>query len=59
LWLRFFQYGPLEWVWRSLTYWRLQPFKRPAPALPLDDEFVMPKGDPVQHVANSLPDVHG
>lgn len=20
VWLRFFQYGPLEWVWRSLTY---------------------------------------
>ena len=25
LWLRFFAYGPLEWLWRSLTYWRLQP----------------------------------
>jgi uncharacterized protein len=25
LWLRFFQFGPLEWVWRSLTYWKLQP----------------------------------
>jgi len=23
LWLRSFQYGPLEWVWRSLTYWKL------------------------------------
>jgi uncharacterized protein len=20
LWLRFFQYGPLEWVWRKLSY---------------------------------------
>lgn len=29
LWLRFFYYGPLEWVWRSLTYWHLQPFLRP------------------------------
>jgi uncharacterized protein len=28
LWLKFFLYGPLEWVWRSLTYWRLQPFRR-------------------------------
>src|SRR5262249_15618838 len=26
LWLRFFLYGPLEWVWRSLTYWHRQPF---------------------------------
>src|SRR6266542_3330783 len=26
--------------------------------LPLDDEFVMPEGNPVQHVSNSLPDIH-
>jgi uncharacterized protein len=29
LWLKFFYYGPLEWLWRSLTYWRLQSFLRP------------------------------
>jgi uncharacterized protein len=28
LWLRFFVFGPLEWVWRSLTYWKPQPFLR-------------------------------
>ncbi|MGC3947894.1 MAG: DUF418 domain-containing protein [Chryseolinea sp.] len=28
IWMRFFLYGPCEWVWRSLTYWRAQPFKR-------------------------------
>ena len=28
LWLRFFRFGPLEWAWRSLTYWKLQPFLR-------------------------------
>ncbi len=28
LWLRSFLFGPLEWVWRSLTYWKLQPFLR-------------------------------
>jgi len=28
LWLRSFHYGPLEWVWRSLTYWKLQPMRR-------------------------------
>lgn len=27
LWLKHFQYGPLEWVWRSLTYKKRQPFK--------------------------------
>lgn len=25
IWLRHFRFGPLEWVWRSLTYWKLQP----------------------------------
>jgi uncharacterized protein len=25
LWLRVFAFGPLEWLWRSLTYWKLQP----------------------------------
>ncbi|NBA85770.1 DUF418 domain-containing protein [Emticicia sp. CRIBPO] len=28
LWLKYFLFGPLEWVWRSLTYWKVQPFKR-------------------------------
>ena len=27
-WLKFFRFGPLEWAWRSLTYWKLQPFKK-------------------------------
>jgi uncharacterized protein len=27
-WLRFFRFGPLEWLWRSLTYWKLQPMKK-------------------------------
>jgi uncharacterized protein len=22
LWLQFFAYGPLEWVWRAVTYWK-------------------------------------
>ena len=25
LWLRVFAFGPLEWLWRSLTYWKRQP----------------------------------
>jgi uncharacterized protein len=28
VWLRRFRFGPLEWVWRSLTYWSLQPMRR-------------------------------
>jgi len=27
-WLTRFRYGPLEWLWRCLTYWRLFPLKR-------------------------------
>jgi len=28
LWLKKFQYGPLEWLWRVLTYWRKQSMKK-------------------------------
>lgn len=28
IWLKYFLFGPLEWLWRSLTYWKLQPLKR-------------------------------
>lgn len=28
LWLKRFRFGPLEWLWRSLTYWHRQPFRR-------------------------------
>ena len=29
-WLRRYFFGPLEWCWRSLTYWRRQPLRRSA-----------------------------
>ena len=25
IWMRYFQFGPLEWCWRSLTYWKRPP----------------------------------
>jgi uncharacterized protein len=25
IWLRYFNFGPVEWLWRSLTYWKRQP----------------------------------
>ncbi len=28
IWLKHFRFGPLEWLWRSLTYWKLQPMRR-------------------------------
>jgi len=33
-WLRRFRYGPLEWLWRSLTYGRWQPMRIPAVLAP-------------------------
>ncbi len=27
LWLRHYRFGPLEWLWRSLSYWRFQPLR--------------------------------
>jgi uncharacterized protein len=27
IWLRHFRFGPAEWLWRSLTYWKLQPMR--------------------------------
>ncbi len=41
LWLRYFRFGPLEWLWRTLTYWKWQPMRatptllQAAPVTPL------------------------
>lgn len=38
-WLARFKFGPMEWLWRTLTYWKLQPMRRlvtvSAPEAPL------------------------
>ena len=31
-WLEHFHYGPLEWAWRSVSRWKLQPMRRNATA---------------------------
>ncbi|MFC7532391.1 DUF418 domain-containing protein [Actinoplanes sp. GCM10030250] len=31
-WLRRFRYGPVEWAWRCLTWWRRAPIRRKSPA---------------------------
>jgi len=28
IWLRYFTFGPFEWLWRSLTYWERQPMRK-------------------------------
>ena len=35
IWLQYFRFGPVEWVWRSLTYWKAQPMRRAEAAQPL------------------------
>lgn len=32
IWLTYFQYGPLEWLWRSLSYFKKQHFLLPVEA---------------------------
>lgn len=27
-WLKYFYYGPVEWIWRCHTYWRLMPLRK-------------------------------
>jgi uncharacterized protein len=31
IWMQYFRFGPMEWLWRSLTYWKKQPFKKEVP----------------------------
>jgi len=31
IWLKHFRFGPLEWAWRSLTYWKKQPIQKGEP----------------------------
>jgi uncharacterized protein len=35
LWLARFRFGPIEWVWRSLTYGKAQPMRRAPSAVPV------------------------
>ena len=43
LWLRHFRFGPLEWLWRSLTYGKRQPFRCVAIRLASDHRMVASK----------------
>lgn len=28
IWMRYYLFGPFEWLWRTLTYWKKQPMRR-------------------------------
>jgi uncharacterized protein len=52
-WLKRYYFGPLEWCWRSLTYWKRQPFRiqpdppsLPRPEAPSLEETPRPALDP-------------
>jgi uncharacterized protein len=39
VWLKTFRFGPLEWLWRSLTYGKRQPMLRPETPSPVSTVF--------------------
>jgi uncharacterized protein len=32
-WLSKFRYGPMEWLWRAITYWHVPPMRRESAAM--------------------------
>ncbi|OON68685.1 hypothetical protein BU230_12870, partial [Klebsiella pneumoniae] len=28
VWMKIFKMGPLEWIWRVITYWTVTPLKK-------------------------------
>ena len=35
IWLRYFHFGPVEWLWRALTYGKKPPFRKSEPSEPV------------------------
>jgi uncharacterized protein len=48
IWLHFFRFGPAEWLWRTLTYWKFQPMlvRVPAVAAPVVSEALTTEQPP-------------
>lgn len=47
LWLRYFRFGPFEWIWRSLTYLQKQPMKRKVTSAESEKEIKESMPEPV------------
>ena len=45
IWLRYYRFGPLEWLWRSMTYWKWQPLKKQIPQNILMEDVVPKEGE--------------
>lgn len=42
VWLSYFRFGPVEWLWRSLTYLKVQPIKKTiSKATPMENAVVL------------------
>jgi uncharacterized protein len=37
IWLKYFQFGPLEWMWRNLSYQNKHPFRKKNMALKMEN----------------------
>jgi uncharacterized protein len=40
VWLRHFRFGPAEWLWRSITYWKPQPMRLTVSSPPLSNAIL-------------------
>jgi uncharacterized protein len=43
-WLARFRYGPLEWLWRSITYWKKAELKRDPAEASISTTYLQPSG---------------
>jgi len=54
-WLARFNFGPLEWLWRTLMYGQIQPMRRSyAPAVMCDAGVTVPQDDPTIACAENV-----
>ncbi|KAA3605478.1 MAG: DUF418 domain-containing protein [Planctomycetota bacterium] len=62
LWFSWFRFGPMEWLWRSMSYGRRQPWRKASPAnstsiepTPIEPEIANPEPDSKPELARPDP----